>query len=130
MFDFISEFFKSLAKPKLTEKLFANEEELMREISDGTIERVLWKDLQKVTIVTTDQGPWLEDVFFIFESKDAGVVVAQEWEQKLGLLDLMKKKLDGIDYEQMIAAMGCTDNARFPIWDATTSGKPVSETIV
>lgn len=121
MLEFVGEFFKSLAKPKPTENIFANEDEIVREISDGTIERVCWKDLRKVTIVTTDGGPWLEDVFFVFESHDTGVVIAQEWEQKLGLLDLMKKKLSGIDYEQMIAAMGCTDNARFPIWDAAAN---------
>lgn len=128
MFNFISEFLKSLAKPRLTENVKVNNEELIREISDGTIERVRWEDLKSVTIVTTDQGPFLEDVFFVFETKDAGVVISQEWSVKLKLLDLMEKKLEGVDNEQFIAAMGCTDNARFTIWDASNSGRLVATT--
>lgn len=128
MFNFISEFLKSLAKPRLTENVKVNNEELIREISDGTIERVRWEDLKSVTIVTTDQGPFLEDVFFVFETKDAGVVISQEWSVKLKLLDLMDKKLEGVDNEQFIAAMGCTDNARFTIWDASNSGRLVATT--
>ncbi len=128
MFNFIGEFLKSLAKPRLTENVKVNNEELIREISDGTIERVRWEDLKSVTIVTTDQGPFLEDVFFVFETKDAGVVISQEWSVKLKLLDLMEKKLEGVDNEQFIAAMGCTDNARFTIWDASNSGRLVATT--
>lgn len=128
MFNFISEFLKSLAKPRLTENVKVNNEELIREISDGTIERVRWEDLKSVTIVTTDQGPFLEDVFFVFETKDAGVVISQEWSVKLKLLDLMETKLEGVDNEQFIAAMGCTDNARFTIWDASNSGRLVATT--
>lgn len=128
MFNFISEFLKSLAKPRLTENVKVNNEELIREISDGTIERVRWEDLKSVTIVTTDQGPFLEDVFFVFETKDAGVVISQEWSVKLKLLDHIEKKLEGVDNEQFIAAMGCTDNARFTIWDASNSGRLVATT--
>lgn len=123
MFNFIGEFLKSLAKPRLTDTVSANDEELVREISDGTIERVRWDALKTVVIVTTDQGPWLEDVFFVFESEDAGVVISQEWSVKLNLLDLMERKLEGLDNEQLIAAMGCTDNARFTIWDVSNTGR-------
>ena len=125
MFEFISKFFQSLAKPKLTDTVSVNDEELVRTVSDGTVQRVLWRDIQTVTIVTTDQGPWLDDVFFVFAAKDSGVVIAQEWDSRVGLFDFMSKKLKGLDYESMIRAMGSTDNASFPIWACAKPGNEI-----
>jgi hypothetical protein len=121
MFEFLGDTIKSLAKPRLTENILINDEELARELSDGTVERVRWQDLTRVTIVTTDQGPWFEDVFFVFEADSAGIVISHEWVERVKIFDWLKKKLSGVDFGQVIQAMACTDNATFLLWDA---GKP------
>jgi hypothetical protein len=41
-------------------------------------EHVAWGDIARVRIMTTDEGPWLEDVFFVIDAKNGnGCVVAQ-----------------------------------------------------
>lgn len=37
---------------------------------DASNEAVAWADLVKVEIVTTDEGPWSEDLFFLLEGKN------------------------------------------------------------
>ncbi len=45
----------------------------------GVVESVLWDDLQRVSILTTDTGPFAEDVFFVLygSNSDSGCVVPQ-----------------------------------------------------
>jgi hypothetical protein len=82
---------------------------------DGTVESVAWEDLRLVEIRTTDEGPFLEDVFLVLHATDGGCVVPQAAE---GFLELIKRlqQWPGFDNTALISAMTCTDNASFVCW--------------
>ena len=88
-----------------------------RRLEDGVlVGQVVWDDLVGVDIVTTDAGPYLEDVFFVLHGKDGkGCVVPQEIAVANALLERLQK-LPGFDNGKVIAAMSCAENARFVCW--------------
>lgn len=87
-----------------------------RRLSNGAVEQVRWDDLVEVAIVTTDAGPWAEDVFFVLAgSGDAGCVVPQSVEASAALLERLQT-LPGFDDSAVIAAMASTRGARFVCW--------------
>jgi len=81
----------------------------------GKAEKVRWDDLREVAIVTTDGGPWRDDVLWVLEGDDGGCVVGSEAEGAAGLLPRLQQ-LPGFDNKAVIAAMGSADNARFVCW--------------
>ncbi|HZE96224.1 MAG TPA: hypothetical protein VE981_04285 [Planctomycetota bacterium] len=48
-----------------------------RELSAGEREEVSWEDLTEVSIVTTDDGPFVEDVFYRLAGRQGGCLVPQ-----------------------------------------------------
>jgi hypothetical protein len=96
---------------------FEFDEQGGRRLVDGAVvEQVAWDDLIGVDIVTTDQGPAMEDVFFVLHGSDGkGAVVPQEIAVAEKLLDRLQT-LPGFDNGKVIDAMGCSENARFVCW--------------
>jgi|SRR6185436_16010459 hypothetical protein len=87
-----------------------------RVLGDGKIEAVAWKDLVEVEIVTTDEGPFVDDVFFLLVGAEGtGCCVPQGAPGSEGLLDRLQG-LPEFDNEKVIQAMGCAENARFVCW--------------
>jgi hypothetical protein len=74
-----------------------------------------WQDLQCVKIVTTDQGPFLADVFWILCESEKQYSIPQGATGEQTFIDTLQK-MDGFDNEQMIEAMRCTDNHDFIVW--------------
>jgi len=79
-------------------------------------ELVAWRDIQEIRIVTTDQGPAAEDVFWVFLHHDGkrllrvpGSLVDD------AALDLLMQ-LARFDHDQFIKSMGSADNAVFRVW--------------
>ena len=84
---------------------------------DGLVEEVLWDDLVEVRIVTTAGGPFSEDVFWLLVGADGANGVAVPGSAATDdLLDRLQA-LPGFDNEQMILAMGSTDEAQFLCWE-------------
>jgi len=81
----------------------------------GESRSVRWRDLEAVMIRTTDQGPVVADCFWILGTPEQAVVFPMhstgdpEFLHRLG-------ELPGFDHEQVVLAMGCTDNAEFMCW--------------
>ncbi|MHA3913242.1 hypothetical protein [Halovulum sp. GXIMD14793] len=78
-------------------------------------------DLDEVTridIRTTDSGPFAPDVFWVFTVDGQGLVTiptnARDAGDIIGVID----GLPGASMQNVIAAMTCTENATFPIWQA------------
>jgi hypothetical protein len=69
------------------------------------VETVQWSDLQAVITMTTDQGPLLDDVFWVLVGKDSGCVVPSEAEGMNNLL-VRLQRLPGFDNRKVIEAMG------------------------
>jgi hypothetical protein len=87
-----------------------------RDLGDGSREELEWRSLVEVQIVTTDEGPFVDDVFFLLVGADGkGCCVPQGAEGSGPLLERLQA-LPGFDNGQVIAAMGCSENARFVCW--------------
>lgn len=82
---------------------------------NGIVESLTWDELEVVAIETTDEGPFVADVFWLLAGATSGCVVP------LGATgeDLMLKRLQtlpGFDNETLTKAMSSTSNARFVLW--------------
>ncbi|HEX2736207.1 MAG TPA: hypothetical protein VHM70_31615 [Polyangiaceae bacterium] len=90
-----------------------------RVLADGSVEAVQWDELESVEIVTTDAGPFQQDVFWVLAAGDHGCIVSGEFGGRI--LD-HASRFAGWDHEAVIRAMGSTDHARFAVWDRARSG--------
>lgn len=86
-----------------------------RNLLDGKTETVRWDDLKEVGIVTTDEGPAQEDVYWILLGSAGGCAVSGSAE---GIKELLARfqQLPGFDNEAVIKAMGSTSNNKFLCW--------------
>jgi hypothetical protein len=82
---------------------------------EGGVEEVMWSDLVEVRIVTTADGPLTEDVYWMLEGSDGTGVAVGQSSTADDLVDRLQA-LPGFDNEQMILAMGSTDEAEFVCW--------------
>ncbi len=83
--------------------------------TDRAVDIVSWDDLVQVEIRTTDDGPFIDDVYFVLRGSESVCVVPSETEGFGGLLERLQR-LPGFDNEAVIRAMTCTDNAVFLCW--------------
>ena len=90
----------------------------MCERPDGTVERVGWDDLQKVEVVTTGDGPFAPDVFWVLHGRNGGCAIPQGATGDRHVLERLQA-LPGFDNEAVIAAMSSTSARRFLCWERT-----------
>jgi hypothetical protein len=104
-------------KPKTPDRVTFTDEAVTRVRPDGVEEVIRWDDLHEVGILTTDKGPWQEDVFFLLIASDgkSGCAVPQSSDGSKQLLKRLQQ-LPGFDNEAVIKAMGSTSNAKFVCW--------------
>jgi hypothetical protein len=103
--------------PEAKERVAFDDQGVTRTFVDGRTERVRWDELQTVLIVTTDEGPWSDDVFWMLVGADgrSGCAVPQGVEGSSELLERLQQ-LPGFDNAAVIQAMGSTENANFVCW--------------
>lgn len=85
-------------------------------IAGGRRMEVRWDDLIGVAIETTDQGPAVDDVFFILAGATNTLVCPSEADGAQTLLGRLQK-LRTFDNEAVVSAMSCTENRTFICWD-------------
>jgi hypothetical protein len=109
--------FNFFSRPKAQERVTFTSEEVVRVRPGGIEERIRWDDLHEVVILTTDEGPWLEDVFFLLIASDgkSGCAVPQSSDGCKELLERLQQ-LPGFDNKAVINAMGSASNAKFLCW--------------
>lgn len=92
--------------------------EIVCHFPDHETKRMAWNDLRAVVIETTDEGPWMEDVYFILFSDDVerGFGIPQCAEGSQGLLERLTQ-LPGFNDRAVIKAMGSTSNQSFLCWE-------------
>jgi len=98
-----------------------SDSEVSCERPDGTVERVSWADLQRVEVVTTDEGPFVPDVFWVLHGTDGGCAVPQGATGDSALLERLQT-LPGFDNKAFIDAMTCASDRRFLCWQRSESG--------
>lgn len=86
------------------------------------VEEIAWADLIEVGVLTTDEGPFREDVFFMLlgPTKEKGCSIPQGAEGSQRLVERLGS-LPGFDHEALIRAMGSTSNNRFVCWQKQTT---------
>jgi len=74
-----------------------------------------WQDLSEVCIVTNDQGPFVDDVFWVLSGPDGHLFFPSEL---AGMDELVSRLLElpGADPQAVIRAMDSTEHARFIVW--------------
>ena len=91
-------------------------------------EGVLWDELERVEILTTDEGPYADDFFFLLGGRDGkGVAVSNELAVKHGLVAVLQRRLAGLDNKAIIEASGSTQVRRFLVWQKQNQPMPRSE---
>lgn len=93
---------------------------------EGEIQNIQWDELDEVGMVTTDDGPYVEDVFFmLLTEKRNGCAIPQSAEGNEALLARLQM-LPGFDNSALIEAMGCASNRNFRLWKkpAIQAGSP------
>lgn len=89
----------------------------------GETRCVAWNSLTKVGITTTDEGPYVEDLFWgLHAGEQVAVVYPQDAEGGQELLSEMQKRLAGFDNRSVIEAMGSTSNGMFTVWERDGGG--------
>lgn len=83
---------------------------------DGLVERVAWDDLRRVEILTTDQGPFVPDVFWVLHGTESGCLIPQGATGEEELLRRLQG-LPGFRNEAVIEAVPSTANRRFLCWE-------------
>lgn len=78
-------------------------------------DRLLWSEVQAVILETNALGPFATDVFWVLVGNHGEVVIPSGIQGEDALLDQLQQ-LPGFDNEAVIAAMSCTEEARFLCW--------------
>ena len=87
---------------------------------EAVLEGVAWDALTVVEILTTSDGPFAEDMFWVLHG-DAGTgVVVPSGLVPTGLLERLQA-LPGFDNEAVIRAAGSTSEERFHCWSTDTN---------
>ena len=86
-----------------------------RELSNGSFEQVDLSELEQVRVMTTDDGPYAEDVFFVLIGAAQTGCVVPQGAMPDQLLERLQQ-LPGFDNAALIQAMSSTDNAEFICW--------------
>jgi hypothetical protein len=105
----------SKRKNSLNESVLFDTIGVTRTMPDGRTESILWDELQEVNIVTTDEGPAVDDVFWVLSGNGKGCAVPSE---SVGMKELLNRlqSLPGFNNAAVIQAMGSTQNAKFVCW--------------
>lgn len=118
MIQFFQSLFRWEPKPAEHVEILLSDESIgVRNLAQNATTELRWNEIDRITIVTTDQGPFFEDVFFAFEGRGIAIIVTHEDAVRLDLYEAIVAHLTGIDHEQAIAAMKCTDNNSFIMFE-------------
>jgi len=92
------------------------DEELIRYEAGGEAIELRWDALIGIAIETTDQGPFVEDVFYILAGENNTIICPSEAKGSQELLTRLQQ-LHNFDNEAVIAAMTSTSNQTFICWE-------------
>ena len=100
---------------KRNETVQFDETKVTRTMRDGIQETIQWSELKEIAVITTDEGPFVDDVFWVLSGTDTGCLVPSEADGAKELLAHLQK-LPGFNNEAVIQALGSTANAKFVCW--------------
>jgi hypothetical protein len=91
---------------------------------EGSIrEEIRWEAVTEIKIITTNAGPYGEDVFFVLTGTGGkGCLVPHAAAVRTKLLEALQVRFPNLDDAAVIAAMGCTSNNTFLLWERPVAG--------
>jgi hypothetical protein len=98
-----------------SEVVTMTDEEITRILPNGESESVRFDDLIEVSIVTTDQGPFVEDLFYVLRGHNGAAIIGLDWACRLNLLGKIAP-LPKFDLEETIRASSSCENNVFVLW--------------
>ena len=83
----------------------------------GQTGSVSWDGITRVSIVTTDKGPFEDDVFLcLYLSDNKRILIPSENSGYTPVYDVVSK-FDGFDFSKVIDSMACPYNNEFLCWE-------------
>ena len=105
---------RQLLRRRGRESVEITDEGVTRTLANGQVESVRWDGLTEVRILTTSEGPFVDDVFFVLAAGETGCVIPQSHADEGFVARL--QRLPGFSNEKMVEAMGSTSDAEFICW--------------
>jgi hypothetical protein len=103
------------ANVRLSETVVFDDIKVTRTMCDGKEETLQWSDLEEVALITTNEGPFADDVYWALSGATSGCLVPSEANGAEALLAHLQN-LPGFMNEVVILAMSSTENAKFVCW--------------
>ncbi|MCO1336861.1 hypothetical protein MO867_21265 [Microbulbifer sp. OS29] len=107
-------------RAELKKEFVEFDRERVRRVVPGKFEeQIQWSEVNEIIINTINLGPYAEDIYWMFVSRDKGKEVAVSNDAR-GFSELLDKlqSLPSFDNEAVIRAMGYGEVGSFIIWKA------------
>ncbi|MCV9930002.1 hypothetical protein OIU83_20245 [Flavobacterium sp. LS1R49] len=78
-------------------------------------EEILWKDIEAIKLINTDEGPFAPDVWLALIGKNSGCLIPQGSKGFERVYDIVSK-YENFNFENFIYSMSSTDNEEFLLW--------------
>lgn len=104
-------------------KVVFDEDAVWTTVAGALRDRLSWAQLERIVIVTTDAGPYADDVHWILFGGGDGCVFGSETEGAAALVDRLIG-LPGFRHEEFIRAMGSVTGASFNVWERGATKEP------
>jgi hypothetical protein len=104
--------------PEAKNVISFDDDQITVKYGTGETRSIRWSDLNMVGIRTTDEGPFLEDVYWglHLNAENPEIVYPQGATGAQELLGELQRRLPEFDNAKLCEAMGCTNNAFFLLW--------------
>ena len=105
-------------KPESDYTVAVSEADVICSRPDGTTESVEWNDLQRVEILTTDDGPFAPDMFWVLYGSTGGCVIPWGATGENELMDRLQA-LPDFRNDVIVNAASLTTNNQLLCWERT-----------
>jgi hypothetical protein len=78
-------------------------------------EQILWKDINEIRLINTDEGPFLPDVWLALIGDNSGCLIPDGAQGYDTIYDIVSK-YENFNFENVIKSMACTNNDQFLLW--------------
>lgn len=78
-------------------------------------EQILWKDINEIRFINTDEGPFVLDVWLALIGENSGCLVPQGAKGFDTVYDIVSK-YENFNFENVIKSMSCSSNEQFELW--------------
>lgn len=126
IFDFLKKIFSKQQGPEQSEKklntmnptIIIDQKGVRITRLNGKVEEIKWDDIGEISIITTSEGPFVDDVYLCLSSVDGktGCAIPSMAEGYNEVYDRVSK-FEGFNFQKYIESMSCTADAKFVLWE-------------